>query len=266
MIGGALTLDAHVRLGVSREAELSAGQLLSTMDALGLDAALVAPAERFIAVDNDEGNEMTAAAATASGGRLLPYAVANPWRGAAALESLHRARDAGAVALAVDAALQGFDLLDGLVDPLLSLAGQFRWPVYVRTGTPPTALPMPLALLARRFPELAFIMGRSGATDFWIDAVPALLHAPNLLADTCYAPWDTILVSFAEHPDIGPGRVVFSTDAPYTIPAAEVERVLDWPLTDADRAKVLGGTLRDLLGRKPPTTGSISWDRSRAAR
>jgi uncharacterized protein len=249
VISGALTLDAHVRLGQSREAGLTAEHLLSMMEGLGVDAALVAPAERFIAVDNDEGNVMTAAAAAASGGRLLPYAVANPWRGAAALESLRRARDTGAVALAVDAALQGFDLLDGLVDPLLHLAAEFGWPVYVRTGTPPTALPMPLALLARRYPDLTFVMGRSGATDFWIDAVPALIHAPNLLADTCYAPWDTMLASFSEHPEVGAGRAVFSTDAPYTIPVAELERVLAWPISNAERAQVLGGTMRIALGR-----------------
>ncbi|WP_279582123.1 hypothetical protein [Fodinicola feengrottensis] len=51
-------------------------------------------------------------------------------------------------------------------------------------------------------------MGRSGATDFWIDAVPALRHAPNLFADTSYAPWDTVLTGFAADPAIGTDRVV----------------------------------------------------------
>jgi len=248
MIDDNLVLDAHVRLGQSREAAITSSELVANMDRLGIDVTLVCPAERFIAVDNDEGNELVAVAAKASSGRLIPYAVANPWRAGRALESLRRARSLGAVALAVDAALQGFDLLDHLVDPLIELAADFGWPVYVRTGTPPTALPMPLALLARRYPEVTFVMGRSGATDFWIDAIPALVHAPNLLADTCYAPWDTILVSFEEHPQVGPDRVVFSTDTPYTIAQTEVERVLEWPLDPAQRAKVLGGTTRRMLG------------------
>jgi predicted TIM-barrel fold metal-dependent hydrolase len=217
------------------------------MDQLGIDSALICPAERFIAVDNDEGNEFVARTASSSSGRLLPYAVANPWRGDRALDTLRRARELGAVALAVDAALQGFDLLDHLVDPLVELAAEFGWPVYVRTGTPPTALPMPLALLARRYPQTTFVMGRSGATDFWIDAIPALVHARNILADTSYAPWDTILVPFAEHPEIGPERVVFSTDAPYTIAQAELARVLEWPLAVEDRGKVLGATMRNAI-------------------
>src|SRR5690606_35511483 len=169
--------------------------------------ALVSPAEGEIAYHNRAGNDAVLAAARASGGRLLAYAVANPWRGRDAVEELRRARDGGARALAIDSVLQGFDLLDGLVDPLLEFAGEAGWPVYVRTGTPPNALPLPLASLARRYPGIPFVMGRSGATDFWIDAAPALRHAPNLYADTAYAPWDTVLTGLAEDPAIGPGRL-----------------------------------------------------------
>lgn len=244
-----MIIDAHVRIGDSREASLPVDQLIATMDELGIDQALVAPSEREIAFANREGNEATTAAAAASGRRLLAYAVATPWQGAGALDELARARDAGAVALAVDPSLQGFDLLDGLVDPLIEFAAAAGWPVYVRTGSPPHALPMPLATLARRYPETSFVMGRSGATDFWIDAAPALRHAPNLYGDTAYAPWDTVLTGFGNDPDIGPGRLVFSTDAPYTVPAAELKRIRDWPIGDGAQAEVLGGTLQRLLDR-----------------
>jgi predicted TIM-barrel fold metal-dependent hydrolase len=95
---------------------------------------------------------------------------------------------------------------------------------------------------------VTFIMGRSGATDFWIDATPALQHAPNLFGDTCYAPWDTVLSDFAAQPDIGAGRLVFSTDQPYATAVGERNRIADWPLPDEDRALVLGGTMATLLG------------------
>ncbi|GAA2633492.1 hypothetical protein GCM10010399_77440 [Dactylosporangium fulvum] len=242
-----MIVDAHVRLGRGREVSLDADQLIATMDSLGIDVALVAPDERCIAYDNREGNERVAAVAAASGGRLTAYAVANPWRGRAALDELDRARDAGARALNVDSVLQGFDLLDGLVDPLLDFATEAGWPVYVRTGTPPSALPLPLASLARRWPETPFVMGRSGATDFWIDAAPALRYAPNLYGDTSYAPWDTVLVELGRDQEIGPSRLVFSTDAPYTVPRSELRRVLDWPIDDNARHDVLGGTILRLL-------------------
>jgi predicted TIM-barrel fold metal-dependent hydrolase len=191
------------------------------------------------------------ALAAASEDRLRAYAVANPWR-RDAVDELARARDNGAVALAVDSVLQGFDPLDGLVDPLLSFALEAGWFVYLRTGTPPNAVPLPVASLARRFPELSFLMGKSGATDFWIDAAPALRHAANLYADTSYAPWDTVLSEFARDPAIGTSRCVFSTDAPYTVPKAELARVLDWTIPAEERAGVLGGTVVELLGAHVP--------------
>ncbi|MEV4378360.1 amidohydrolase family protein [Streptosporangium sp. NPDC049644] len=243
-----MIIDAHVRLGQGREAGLEVDQLIATMDSLGIDVALVAPDERCIAYDNRAGNERVAAAAAASKGRLIPYAVANPWRGRAAVEELERARDAGARALNVDSVLQGFDLLDGLLDPLLDFAAEANWLVYVRTGTPPSALPLPLASLARRRPETPFVMGRSGATDFWIDAAPALRYAPNLYGDTSYAPWDTVLAELGRDPQIGPSRLVFSTDAPYAVPRSELGRVLDWPIDGDARREVLGGTIMRLLG------------------
>lgn len=247
-----MIVDAHVRLGAGRDAALDRATLISTMDTLGIGAALMSPAERHIAYHNREGNALTTDVAAMSGGRLLAYAVANPWRGAEALTELAWAAGRGAVALAVDPTLQGFDLLDGLVDPLLRFAAARDWPVYVRTGTPPAALPLPLAELARRHPDVAFIMGRSGGTDFWIDAAPALHRAPNLYADTAYAPRDSILSAFAADPVIGARRVVFSTDAPYTVPHIELARVTDWPLPDSGRAAVLGGTIQRLVPKPPP--------------
>lgn len=243
-----MIVDAHVRLGHGREVSLGVDRLLSTMDQLGIDKALVAPDERGVAYHNRAGNELVARAAATSSGRLIPYATANPWRSGDAVTELARARDAGARALNVDSVLQGFDLLDGLVNPLLDFAAENGWLVYVRTGTPPSALPLPLATLARRYPEIPFLMGRSGATDFWIDAAPALRHAANLYADTCYAPWDTVLTEFGQDPQIGPSRVVFSTDLPYTVARTELRRVLDWSIDDAARQGVLGGTVMRLLG------------------
>lgn len=248
-----MIIDAHVRLGAGREVALSVEELLASMDELGIDAALVAPGEREIAYDNRAGNDRLTALAEASGDRLRAYAVANPWsRGA--VDELARAEDSGAVALAIDSVLQGFDPLDRLVDPLLSFAHDAGWFVYIRTGTPPSAVPLPVASLARRYPELRFLMGKSGATDFWIDAAPALRHAPNLYADTSYAPWDTVLSEFGRDTEIGTARCVFTSDLPYTVHRAELGRVLDWTIPAEERALVLGGTVAGLLGSHAPKT------------
>jgi predicted TIM-barrel fold metal-dependent hydrolase len=234
--------DGHVTVGRNRDVELSVEELIESMDRLGIDQALVAPPEGLIAARNREGNELTAAVAERSGGRLLAYAVASPWLGREAVGELERARSLGACALKLDPGLQGFDLLDGQADPLLELAGGAGWPVYVRTGTPPHGLPLQLAALARRHPEVSFVMGKSGATDFGQDGPPALAEAPNLFADTAHINWPIAAAARG----LGE-RVVFTSDNPFADPAVELARVSEAPLTDDVRAAILGGTFASLL-------------------
>jgi predicted TIM-barrel fold metal-dependent hydrolase len=240
-----MILDGHVTIGANREVALELDELLTTMDELGIDLALVSPPEWFVPVRNREGNELTAAAAARAGGRLMPYAVATPWLGREAVEQLERARELGARALKLDPGLQGFSLLDGLAEPLVEFAVASGWPVYVRTGTPPHGLPLQVAELALRFTEGAFLLGRSGATDFGRDGPPALERAPNLYADTAHIQWPVAHAGAA--PD--DRRVIFTTDMPFGDPAVELARVVEAPLSDASREAILGGTLASLLGR-----------------
>lgn len=241
-----MILDGHVTVGRNRDVALVSEQLLASMVELGIARALVSPPEPHLPVRNREGNELTARTAASSGGALLPYAVATPWLGAAGLEELRRARDAGAVALKLDPSLQGFDLLDGLVDPLVEFAARARWLVYVRTGTPPHALPLQVAWLAQRYPETPFLLGKSGATDFSHDGPATLAAAPNVLADSAWVEWPTALA--AAEPDAWGERVVFTTDAPFSDPAVELARVTGAPLPEHVRSAILGETLARLLG------------------
>ena len=241
-----VVLDAFAQIGLSREVELSPAELLATMDTLGIDKTIVAPPSRCFAVAPRAGNEMVTSAAHASKGRLLAYAVASPWLGLDGVRELDRAAAAGAIGLALDPTIQGFDLLDHQIEPLLDFAEGRRWPVYVRTGTPAFGLPLQVAEVALRYPLSPFIMGKGGATDFWRDARPALERAPNLFADTAYGPWDIILDPLIADP-IGPGRVVFASDQPFADPAIELARINQWPLDDLSRAAVLGGTVLSWL-------------------
>jgi predicted TIM-barrel fold metal-dependent hydrolase len=237
-------LDGHVTIGRSRDVELDVDRLLATMDRLGIDRALISPPEYLIPVRNREGNELVTAAARDTDERLLAYAVATPWLGREAIDELERARQGGARALHLDPPLQGFDLLDGLADPLVEFAVESGWPVYVRTGTPPHALPLQLAALAARFPAGAFVMGRSGATDFGRDGPAALDLAPNLYADSAHIQWPLALAAR----EGAAARVVFTTDAPFADAEIELARVVEAPLEEPVRSAILGGTIASLLG------------------
>lgn len=240
-----MVIDGHVTIGDSRDAALDPDRLLERMQELGIDHALVAPPERFVPVHNRLGNELTAEVCRRSDGALLAYAVATPWLGPEALEELRRAHEDGARALHVDPPLQGFDPLDGQIEPLVAFAVDAGWPVYIRTGTPPHGLPLQVAWLAARFPECTFILGKSGATDFSHDGPATMSAAPNILADSVYVEWPTALA--ASNPALR-DRVIFTSDAPFGDLPIELARVVEAPFDDETRAAVLGGTLGRLLG------------------
>jgi predicted TIM-barrel fold metal-dependent hydrolase len=249
-----MIVDGHVTLGQNRDVGLELDELLAQLDRLAIAGAIVAPAERCLAVDNSAGNAQLAEAARTAEGRLGWYACANPWYGERALDILEEASGAGACALRIDPVLQGFDLLDGIVHPLIEFAVSRGWPVYCRTGTPVYALPLQLAELACDFPAGRFIMGHNGATDFWLDAVPALHRASNLYADTAYAFPDLGLEGLIRDPRVGPERIVFTSDAPFAQASLELDRIRDLDVDGAGRAlkRILSENLLEIVGWSPP--------------
>ena len=162
-------------------------------------------------------------------------------RGAAA-----RAR-CGGRALKLDSALQGFDLLDGQAEPLVAFAIESGWPVYVRTGTPPHALPLQVAWLAARFPEGSFLLGKAGATDFSHDGPATLAAALERLRGQR-------LRRVADRSRGGRprgtrwARLLLHGCARSAIPAIELARVTEAPYGADVRDAILGGTLARLLG------------------
>lgn len=238
-------IDAHVVVGPSGRACLSPDALRAVMEASGVAAALVSPPPDCVAVRNREGNDYIATLVKQNPGIIYGYAVANPWYGADAVRELRRAFDLGLHALKLDPAVQGFMLCHELVFPLVETAGEWGVPVYVRTGTPPGGLPLQLAELARRFPGVAFIMGRAGKTDFWLDVVPSLRDASNIWVDTSYDYPDLGLKVLVE--EFGHRRLVFASDSPMSDMATEVAKVIAAGLPPSSSAAVLGGNINDLL-------------------
>jgi hypothetical protein len=235
-------IDAHA---IAERDEHATG-LLDAMDAAGIDVTVIAPADDETAVRNRTGNERLLGLAAERPERIRAYAVANPWFGADAVAELDRALDAGAVGLKINSALQGFLLLDPIVDPLIEVVQAHGAFVYAHTGTPIQALPLQLAELASRFPGVPFVMGRSGRTDFRGDAPTALDLADNLYADTSHDYGVTGLTNiFAA---FGAARMVFCSDHPYAMRSDGLRAVRGVEASDADRDRILCRNAADLLG------------------
>lgn len=237
-------IDCHCHLGTGHDYEQTAEMLLADMDRCSIDQAVICPVDRYIAVNNRVGNDSVLAAASDHPDRFIPFATANPWYGDDAREELYRALDAGARGVKFHPALQGFLLCDDLIEPLLEIVQERQVPVYMHTGTPAYSQPTQLTELALRFPNVDFIMGHMGSTDFWLDAVPAATASDNIYVDTSWSLPQKIERALAA---LGSERVLFGTDTPLSSLDLELACLQRASMTDQERENVLGGSMQRLL-------------------
>lgn len=246
-------VDAHVTLGRGHMTSMTTDDLLAQMDRHGVGRAVISPPDRCLAVANREGDEAIAATCRANPDRFIGAAGVNPWYGDDAVDELRRAVDDGLRMLVIHPPIQGFALLDGVVDPLLAVAEELAIPVYVHTGTPVGSLPLQLSVIARRFPSVPFLMGHMGHSDFWLDAMPAALGAPNIVAEISYKQPLAIREAVTR---LGAHRVVFGSDAPHNDLGLEVRKFRLTDLTQEERTLVGGLTLLRILGLDPSAGGA----------
>lgn len=240
-------IDSFVRLP-ARDGKLEVGEWFDLADKWGISYTVAAPADEFVAVYNDEGNAMMAEAVEQYPDRLSALAVANPWYGKKAVDSLKKAFEQGLCGLYLHPPRQGFQLTESVLDPLIKVCMEHDKAIYAYTGTPICAMPFQLAELARRFPEATFVMGHMGWTDFCgYDAIPAAQQSPNIFLETSYTTGGMVGIAIES---IGVERVLFGTGYPRSRPAHEFEKLKPLNLPDEIFNKYANENARRVWGIK----------------
>ena len=235
-------------MGVDREYDLTEADLLRCMDASGVDRAMIAPPDRFLAVLNREGNADMIAAAARRPDRFVPCCSVNPWHAEGAADELKRSVAAGARMLVLHPFVQGYLANDELVWPILDAVAPENIPVYIHTGPPGNATPWQVADLAERYPEIDFILGHCGATDFWNDMVEAGKAATNVFFESSMArPF--LFARYVQ--EIGVEKAIVGSAAPLNGMAFEWEQMRE-ALPPAEFAPVYGANLQRLLEKRGP--------------
>lgn len=242
-----MVFDAHCHIGEGKVKCQTADALLRAMDKSGVERAVVVPVEEYICVYNGEGNAYILEQTKLHSGRLYGFAVANPWYGKPACEMLERYLCEGLFGVKFNAGVQGFRINDEIVYPLIEVAARHRAPVYFHTGTPVSGMPFQLYELARRYPEVNFIMGHSGWSDFWQDIPFIAEHSRNIWFDTSLS-YTTRTEAVIEAR--GSERVVFGSDTPHSTLAFELEKAEQLSLPKEELALILGGNISSLLEKK----------------
>ncbi|MFG2563325.1 amidohydrolase family protein [Streptomyces sp. NPDC048496] len=219
-------LDFHVRLAPRPGA---GERLLSTLDDCGLERAVVCAggtigldrlSRQLIEgghVETDADNDAVLETCAGTDGRLVPFFFANPHRS----PEVYRARAAEFRGLEVSPAVHGVGLTDPRVGALVGVAAEFGHPVYVVCLTRRGAGVADLVGLARRFPQVSFVLGHSGIGNIDFYALAMIQDEPNILLETSGG---YTCVAEAALSRLGAGRVVFGSEYPLQHPAVELAK------------------------------------------
>jgi len=183
--------------------------------------------------------------------RLLFFAAANPWFGSEALRELEFCfAELGAAGVAFDTSRQGLYIDSPMIYPFIELARDRGKPAYFYTGVPIFALPLNLANLARRYPEVSFILGAMGVSDYWGDIIPAVRICPNIFVETSVnANVPAVLKNFLN--EFGDEKVLFGSNYPYTSYAMEYRKIERAGLSSSSLEKIYYRNACRLLDIEP---------------
>lgn len=245
-------LDFHVRLAPRPGAR---ERLLSTMDDCGLDRAVVCAggtidldrlSRQLIEgghVETDADNDAVLKVCAGAGGRLVPFFFANPHRP----PEVYRARAAEFRGLEVSPAVHGVGLTDPRVAALVGVAAEAGHPVYVVCLDRPGAGVADLVGLARRFPEVTFVLGHSGIGNIDFYALALIRDEPTILLETSGG--YTCVAEAAVH-RLGAGRVLFGSEYPLQHPDVELAKFRALRLPPEQWRQIAWDNAHRLLGEE----------------
>jgi len=193
-------------------------------------------------------NDVVLEHAADSGGRLAAFCRLDP--AASPLAEAERCLPAGANGIKLHPRAEGFTLDHPALREVFELADDRRLPVLVHAGRGIPALGRHAVEACERHPGLRLILAHAGICDLaWIWQ-PAR-DLPNLLFDTAWWSASDLQTLLAL---VGPGQVLYASDAPYGSPT--IAAVMAWRhalqlgLSAEQVCGVMGGQLERVLAHE----------------
>lgn len=261
----AMIVDAHAQFGPSLDQAgvpfgalwplAEARQLIELMDQAGIDRSVAfAPTWRggdtFFDPEYERANDAIFQGVTEYPDRLIGFARVAPRYGARAVHELDRCfQQYGAVGLALDPEADAFSAMDRrLMTPLMERCAEHGAVVLFRCGFPP-AQPGPVLTLAEAYPTVKFIIGHMGLR-IGTDAASMARRYPNIYLETSL---QTTSVLNAVLGSFDLDRLCFGSFAPFSIPLAEVRKIIALPrISPEQQEAILGGNLARMLNLTAP--------------
>jgi uncharacterized protein len=249
---GATVVDAHTHLGRDEDGQsLDLSALLAFLDQVSPTArACVFPLhdpERRPAyrVPNDR----VLGWAHEAGGRLYPYCRLDPADDPVA--EAERCLNLGARGIKLHPRAQAFGFDTAEVESIWQVAAEARVPILIHAGRGMPRMDS-LADLALRYPDVVLVLAHAAIADQGM-FTSRLAEHPSIYYDTSTFSVFDQLELFARVPA---ERIVFASDVPYGRPIGALHTALRIAayagLDDEERRALVGGTMTDVLERRPP--------------
>lgn len=223
-----MIFDFRVFIGESFDGrQQTVDELLQSMDVSGIDRALVCPFKP-LSYQLREANKALANSIKSHGDRLTGAVRVDPWQPDAAEIFRQGLEEFGLRALYLNPWEEHFRADSEVVDPLIEFASKNNIPVIVETGFPWLCEPMQVGRLAKRWPDVPFVMTNGGQMNIsglgQADATLTLRDCPNICIDTAGVYRQDFIEETIEA--FGAERVLFASGAPNYDQQFEVKRVL----------------------------------------
>lgn len=249
-----MVIDCHVHIqGHRGTAEDRMGYLLEYADRMGIDRLCLSlgtsrdrtPDTRIVR----ESNAMVRDAVELHPDRYIGFCYLNPCYLDDSLEEIDR--------WIANGPFGGIKLWVAMhcdqpnLDPICERAAELGVPILQHTwikitgNLPHESTPWHLAQLARRHPEVTFILGHSGGN--WEMGYRIVQDLPNVCAEVAGGDPELGQTEMGVRM-LGADRIVYGSDAPGRSFASQLAKIRGADLPDAVRARILGENMREILG------------------
>jgi hypothetical protein len=248
---GAPVIDAHTHLGRDEDGQsLTPAELIAFLDEVSPTArACTFPLhdpERVPAYQVP--NDRVLRWARESDGRVYPYCRLDPAEDP--VGEAERCLGLGARGIKLHPRAQAFGFGNAAAESIWKVAQEADVPILIHAGRGMPRMD-PLAELALRYPDVALILAHAAIADQGMFASRLADH-PKIFYDTSTFSVFDQLELFARVPV---ERIVLASDVPYGRPAGAIFTILRIAayagLDDRERAALVGGTMEDVLERRP---------------
>jgi hypothetical protein len=233
-------IDSHCNLGKSElfKIEEDAESLKRKLELLGVSMAVVGPFGRELVVNTETGNRRVKEAISRHPSSFVGLAGANPWIQDSVDALKRHLLHAGLKGIKLNPTTQGFMANDEIAWPILEIAESLRVPVMIHSGTPVHSLPLSIADLAERFPNVTIIMAHMGYSDYFGDAIMAARRCKNIVLETSLMP----VVGMIERAvrEVGYDRILYGSSSPNGSMELELFKIEMVEITAREREAILG--------------------------